>query len=298
MTRKISVILSLSIALVTLLILSRSGSFEESLKMWRLIPGKALLWAFVLYILTYPLRAFRWILLMEDFKGIRTLWEFTIITGIHTAVTNFLPFKSGELVFPMLLKGRGHSFSSSMIYLFMGRLMDLSVMITLFALFYMGLRAFLPVILILSLIFSFRGKAFRFYEGMSSSAAFLQRFLPALGRLSRLSMPGGISLFLVTSMVWMLKLLAVAIITSTVSGDPLGRMLFLSLGAEMAFLVPLSGWLGLGNYEAGWAIASSLSGPSPDAGAAFFAHTFLILASAIAGLISVFLYFYAKRGRA
>lgn len=298
MTRKVSIILSLSIAFVTLLIISRSGILEETLEMWKTLSARTFLCALSLYGITYPLRALRWILLTGDKRTSRALWEYTVITGIHTAAANFLPFKSGELAFPVLLKERGYPYSNSLVFLLMGRFMDLAVMITLFALFYLGPGGFFPVLMVLVVIFSLRRKAFSLYERISRTVTFLQKFLHPLGRLSEISTGGFISMFLLTSLVWVLKLMAVSEITSAVSGFPMLRTLLLALGAEMAFLIPVSGWLGLGNYEAGWAMASTLVDPSMDGGGAFFAHTFLIMASAVAGLASLYHLCCKKRGRA
>ncbi|HPI99210.1 MAG TPA: lysylphosphatidylglycerol synthase domain-containing protein, partial [Synergistales bacterium] len=144
------------------------------------LSARTFLCALLLYGMTYPLRALRWVLLMGDHKSPGVLWEYTVITGIHTAATNFFPFRSGELAFPVLLKERGCPFSSSVIFLFMGRFMDLSVMLTLFAFFYLGPGAFFPVLIILTAIFSLRRKAFSLYERISGSMTFLRKFLDPL----------------------------------------------------------------------------------------------------------------------
>ncbi|MCF7935598.1 MAG: flippase-like domain-containing protein [Synergistales bacterium] len=295
MNRGWSTFFSLAIALVTLWVLASAGKLGPAIALWRTVPGPVLLCALGLYVATYPLRAYRWLLLMRGRGIVANLVPYTWIVGIHTAGSNFLPFKSGELLFPMLVRRRGIPFSEGFVFLLAGRMLDAGSMLILALPLFLGKIGIVAAAAVCILGVAVKGPLCVLLLRLANRPGKIAMLRPPLERIASISVPAFVWLGTVTMAVWILKLLAVATITRAVVSGELFRILAASLGAELAFLVPLSGWMGLGNYEAGWLLSSWLGGGRPGPEAALFAHTFLLVASAFVGAASAF--FFCLRGR-
>ncbi len=273
-TRGIYIALGAIIAGITSYYLLSKDMLKDIYSLWKLSGLKGIGPAFALYFFTYPLRAERWRLLLPRRVNRDEMLK---IVAFHTALANILPAKLGELAFPALLKKKGIKVLISGSLLLLGRGMDAVCILSLLLLTLSPLAG-------LSLIafefgFAFFGfKAIdRIFKGILTIPRLKEVYSRGWERFTREEL---IKAFGITYAVWIIKGAGIAsLLTAS------GKMEFIeafkgSIGAECSFLIPISGFLGLGNYEAGWVIAS---GTSIKEG--FFAHSFLLISSALIALI-------------
>lgn len=280
---------SIFIAVATILFFTHTGDIFRPLSIWRNFTLQTLLCAFCLYFLTYVLRGWRWMLLFKAHLRFSSLADFTGLAAIHTAAANILPFKSGEAAFPVLMTRRGYPMTKVIIYLLAGRLVDAAVMLSLALIFYGRLEG-----AVLILVFWCAGvwlrspfRAILFWCIRKKN--FREKLEPPINHLVTMPIKEVFCLAGVTLLIWTVKLLAVARLVSGFSGKNLLASAYCALGAELAFLLPFSGWLGLGNYEAGWLMVSELTGKlgGDAAGLALFAHSFLLGSSILLGGVAL-----------
>lgn len=228
-------------------------------------------------------------LLFKAHLRFSSLADFTGLAAIHTAAANILPFKSGEAAFPVLMTRRGYPMTKVIIYLLAGRLVDAAVMLSLALIFYGRLEG-----AVLILVFWCAGvwlrspfRAILFWCIRKKN--FREKLEPPINHLVTMPIKEVFCLAGVTLLIWTVKLLAVARLVSGFSGKNLLASAYCALGAELAFLLPFSGWLGLGNYEAGWLMVSELTGKlgGDAAGLALFAHSFLLGSSILLGGVAL-----------
>ncbi|MCS7232783.1 MAG: lysylphosphatidylglycerol synthase domain-containing protein [Synergistetes bacterium] len=264
----------IGITAITLYFLLEEKTLIDALRLWRLSGIKGIIPAFVLYIITYLLRAERWrVLLPQKIKG-RELFN---IVAVHTAFANILPAKLGELAFPALLKRKGVGLIVSGSLLLLARGMDALCLLSLLILIiYPSLGAIL-----ISFQFGFTFWGFRTIERLFKAVLVVPKLKEVYSKgWERFGKEDLLRALGLTYFIWVAKGAGIACLLASS-----GRLNFFqafkgSIGAECSFLIPLSGFLGLGNYELGWIIASGSKLEE-----AFFAHSFLILSSIIIAII-------------
>ncbi len=262
------------IAGATLYLLLESSSLKEALMLWRSVGARGVIPAFLLYFATYVLKAERWrVLLPRELER----WELLRIVAFHTALANTLPAKLGEIAFPLLLKRKGMSFILSGSLLLLVRGIDALCLMSLL------LLSFKPLwgLALISFEFAFTFFGFKTIERSLKLLLTVPKLREVYSRgwqrFQREEMLKSLGL---TYLIWGIKVIGIAsLLTSS------GRVDFLTafkgaIGAECSFIIPISGFLGLGNYEMGWIVASGTKLEE-----AFFAHSFLIISSLLIALI-------------
>lgn len=262
--------LGAGIATLTLYLLLKSGAIEDTLKLWRLSGIKGIAPAFILYAFTYLLKAERWrTLLPQDMK----IGELFKIVAIHTALANILPAKLGELAFPALLKRKGVGFLLSGSLLLLARGIDALALLSLLLLIFKPILG-IPLI---ALQFAFIYLKFKTVEKLFKAVLVIPKLKEVYSRgWERFGKEELIKALGLTYLIWLIKGAGIACLLSSSESLDFFQAFKGSIGAECSFLIPLSGFLGLGNYELGWIATSGSSLPE-----AFFAHSFLLLSSAL-----------------
>ena len=288
---------SILIAVATIWFFTHTGDIFRPLSIWRNVTLQTLLCALGLYFLSYILRGQRWLLLFKIPVRVSSLADFTGLVAIHAAAANILPLRSGEAVFPVLMARRGYPLTLGIVYLLAARLIDAAVMLSLAFIFYGGLKGALLVVVFLCAGVSLRSPFRTVLFWCIRKKSLVERLEPPISHLVTMPLRKVLSLATVTLLTWAVKLVAIAQLVSGFSGENLLASISCALGAELAFLLPLSGWLGLGNYEAGWLMVSELTGKleADAAGLALFAHSFLLGSSILLGGVALF--FEVVRGR-
>lgn len=270
-------ILGATITSFTLYLLLEESALNEALALWRISGLKGLIPAFILYLLTYILRVERWRLLLPKRLERGDLFR---VVAFHTALANIMPAKLGELAFPALLKRKGIGLLSSGSVLLLARGMDALCLVSLLSLILKPILGLTLIALEFAIVF-FQFKTIeRLFKSLLTIPKLREVYSRGWERFGREDLLKALG---ITYMIWAIKSAGIAsLLTSS------GRMGFASafkgaLGAECSFIIPISGFLGLGNYEMGWVIASG-----SRLEVAFFAHSFILLSSALIAIICSF----------
>ncbi|KUK13726.1 MAG: hypothetical protein XD52_0990 [bacterium 42_11] len=262
--------LGAGIAFLTIYLLIEAGALKDTFRLWKLAGARGVIPAFALYLVTYLLRTERWNCLLP--KKINTTELFKIV-ALHTASSNVLPAKLGELLFPTLLKRKGIGIVLSGSLLLLARGMDALALLSLLLL---TIKPLWGTILIAS---QFGAIFFRFKDIERIFKALL--VIPKLKEVyskgwERFRKEDLLRAMGLTYLTWLIKGAGIACLLSSSGSLSFFTALKGSIGAECSFLIPISGFLGLGNYEFGWVV---LSGSKLEE--AFFAHSFLLLSSVL-----------------
>jgi uncharacterized membrane protein YbhN (UPF0104 family) len=247
------------------------------------------------------LRARRFALLMGGGPG-AAFWPMYGITARLVLLNYLLPFKLGELGFPLMMKrvfGTGYRRSAGVLIL--ARLMDLGVVCAVFALGAAllvepsGRPWSLPVLLLVLV------------GGLALPLIGID-LLPALARLGarRLRLaawfdhrlwrevldhprPQRYRALALTLAIWLTQAVLAYLAASAVA-DGLGfpQVMLASSAANLAFALPLSGLAGLGQPQAAWATMLHLSGLAwePAIVTALFVHALLLSGALLIGMLS------------
>ncbi len=261
-----------------------------------------LLLAFLLYSLTYILRAWRWRELMGLPLPTPSLFH---IVCLHTLANNLFPFRTGELTFPLFIK-RFHNvdLSSSLSSLLLARVSDMLALGLFFitALGIVGLHreetAVLLMVPLFMLILILSPGALAKILSTIASLPIAQKRASSLEGLSselRSQWRGAraIKANLLTILIWGIKFLAFFLLIREMTksvGFPLTywKVILGTSASELTTVLPIHSIGGIGTYEAGWIGAFILMGMSRKTAftTAFLFHLTLLFASAVLGLPS------------
>ena len=250
-----------------------------------------------LVLASYAMRAVRlYVYFRSDLQG-----EFALAFKLmlqHNLANNFLPMRSGELTFPMLMSRYfGVSPSRSMPALLWFRMFDLHTLVLL-ALWALGTqwlgRHWAGLVILLWLALPWLLYLFNHW--------LLDRFKDRNnGRLARLLVkllrgaPTDRGLFLKTwfwsLLNWLVKLLAFAWLLALFARLTVAQALLGVIGGELTSVLPIHGVAGVGTYEAGIVAALLPLGIQAETavGAAVNLHLFLLGATLLGGLLSLLL---------
>ncbi len=256
-----------------------AASAKLSLGQWLL--ASAVLWS------TYLIRAAR---LHQEFKD-RTalgLLDWLRISLMHNTLVNWLPFRSGEVAFPLLLKREAAlPLSESLSALLWLRLQDALVVLGVGLLFWpgwsWGLRSGL-VLLGLMLIFALPRLMTQLQSWTQSWPDRAQAWREALFSPHRHAGP----IWGLTLLNWVIKLAVQAALLVWLLPASWTTAWLGSVGAEWAVFLPLHGWAGVGTYEAGAALAMGLDGLDWAVGLQFalVMHVWVLANATLAGLLA------------
>ena len=288
---------SLSIALLLLFVvlLEHYIGWVRLLQPWLLVDKGLLSLLLALVLASYALRAVRLYVYFHADLGGQFPLAFKLMLQ-HNLANNFLPMRSGELTFPMLMSRYfGVSLSRSMPALLWFRMFDLHTM-ALLALWAVGSQWFGPywvglvVLLWLSLpwlLFLFNHWLLEHLEGrdhgrLSGLFVKLLRGAPAHRGLL-------LKTWLWSLINWLVKLLAFAWLLALFAQLGTAQALLGVIGGELTSVLPIHGVAGVGTYEAGIVAALLPSGVDAQTavGAAVNLHLFLLGTTLLGALLSL-----------
>jgi uncharacterized membrane protein YbhN (UPF0104 family) len=262
--------------LLTLIFLSLLFYFlppKEIFSLFAEVSLKDFLWASLFYGLSHLSRSLRWRLLLKELS----FFQCFLINSANVFLNNLLPARTGELSWFYYSKRLGVSLQRSVGIFLWGRILDLIALFVLLTFFYALHRGdFRFYILSLFLFFvslfiHIPVSKFKNFKGDFLTSTFAS------------------SLSVISSLLKFLSLILLLGLAPSVE-------LFLGfLGGELSSVLPIHSFGGLGTYELSFSLPQKFFGESLKEGikVAFIFHSFLLLSSALYGLIA--LYFLHKR---
>jgi hypothetical protein len=233
------------LALMLLLALVRHSDWNLTFSRLSEVPKLVLAICTLGWLSSFLFRAFRF---KAEWKaqGKINLWDALSLTFLHNAAVILVPFRVGELGYPVLVqKLLNVSFQQCIRSLLWLRLQDGIVLLSLAFLLLPFLSADLRIsIFLLVVVLCFMTK--KWWLRLLRSRHFLIRQVRAF--LHQRSSPWG---WVWSAANWIVKLLAVSLLLSNLTSLDSLQTLRGALTGELSALLPLTGPAGLGTYEAG-----------------------------------------------
>ena len=212
------------------------------------------------------------------------------IVLIHNAMVNIVPFRGGEVAFPLLVRSTfGTAMPRAVTSLLWFRLQDVLVVGLVAAVAWPGLP--LPVRIAGAMVLTaiawsvprWARAACERAEKMSSTTELVR-----LGRAFADSTRDARQGWFWTLANWSVKLAAQACLFAALLGSDLSQGVAGTLGAELSAMLPVQGVAGFGTYEAGAAATLLATGIRFEDGirAAFVVHLFVVTCALLAGAIA------------
>ncbi len=252
---------------------------EELVSSLKGIKPADLVLAFCLYTLSQVTRSLRWRKILKDLS----LWEIFLINSANIFLNNLLPARTGELSWFYYAKKHGVDLKTSTWAFLIGRGYDLLGLISLVLFSYLHVKdpasalASLPVLGIISLLLRLMRSFLPECGKLMDLKDFLRReFTPLLS----------VWLLSLSFTSFLLKALSVYVLFS---GFGLFEFTLAFAGGELTSVLPFHGFMGYGTYETGFLIPMKVIGAEVrDAlKVGFIVHSFLLISSAIWGIISI-----------
>ena len=308
------------VTVVFIFFLTKTIDVRESLEHFTGIHILPLIAAFFLYLIQYFFLALRWRLLTDKTIGVS---PFFYVTAIHTMTNNLMPMRTGEVMYPLLLKRYFNiGFGDSTATLIYARIFDIFAMgvFLLVALVFgwdrlhislegLGGRSFpflIYVFLLLIIIFIlykvFTRLAGGNKAGESSLLGTLKSGLDSLGRgMKRVEVfKVSLELMLLSLAVFFARYVffMYTLMVFGISVTFLEAVLMASLPI-VAAVIPAQGIGGYGTIETGWVLGFLLVGLSKEMAliVGFGIHTMYLIFSLILGGISFPLLGMVKKRR-
>lgn len=270
-----------------LVLIWKFASPQQAIETLKRIPASYLLGGIFCLITTYGLRAHRFYLLFSD---LNLSWVTLLKVMLqHNAINNLLPFRLGELSFPLLLKKSSDvRFQQSAKVLITARLFDLAIMgaialiIVSLILFQISAMFFIIELVILGLgtlliILLFTLKKLPFYTFIHNYFDYLKQHLTRVGILSIL--------------IWLLKLAGQALWLAPMLQTRWFYSLLAVLIIEGTAILPVNGPLNFGSIEGAAMVVLTPLGlePSTILAAVLNLHIAIIMLAALGYLVSLVL---------
>jgi len=217
------------------------------------------------------------------------------LTLVHNALVNVLPFRSGEVAFPLLL-GRwfGIATSRAVVSLLWLRAQDAIVVLALAALVWPGLpMAWRALALIVVVGGAIAVPMWARHHASSMAREQASTRLGKLGALLERSTRRNTAGWLWTIGNWSVKLIAEAWLVALALGADghasAAAAALGAIGAELAAILPVQGVAGFGTFEAGAAALMRTQGIALDIGleAALALHAVVLALALLAGLVAL-----------
>ena len=220
---------------------------------WLAVPPRLILWLFLLTALSYGLRAVR----VYDWFRPRFAGRFLQVlrlSVLHNTANNLLPMRTGELVFPWLMRRYfGHGLLDSAAALLWIRLMDLHFLGLIgIAILYLREPSWLWWALAAGWLLVLAGLALVGRAGVAPPASGSARLVGLAHRVAAAA-PADPRLiaraYLWTATSWCLKFIAFASVLGHFLPVDFWRVLAGVMGAELSSVLPFHGIAGSGSYE-------------------------------------------------
>ena len=245
------------------------------------IPPRALLIALLLYALSYLFRSIRW----KYYYPKAPFGGLFFTTAVNTFLNNLLPARLGELSVFALLRRYDPDFKTTLGKFLKVRLLDGFALLTLFTFAVVSVKVNLTAGLLMGAL-------------VYPAGVLVLKYILHLGK--RIPLPKGWYEkiptprwepvpFLLSVGALLSKLLAVYIVLEHLGLDFL-RFTVGFLGGEISTIMPVHSVAGLGSYETSFSLALKLflgEGFKEGFAVGFLSHAFLLLASALLGLLSL-----------
>jgi uncharacterized membrane protein YbhN (UPF0104 family) len=278
--------------LAVLIAVELSVGWRALLQPWSTLPLSVLAGAFVLTALSYLTRAVRVQVYFADV--LRHRFPAVVrLSVLHNTANNLLPMRAGEMVFPWLMRRYfGQNFWSAGASLIWIRLLDLHLL-GIIGLFAAWLSR--PSLWWVAVALGWLGALPAFWW-IARRPAMRVQAAGRLGRLLRLcadAAPGSFRrlawIYLWTTLSWVLKFLAFALILGHFLPVEIWKVIFGVMGAELSTVLPFHGIAGSGSYELAVIAALAPFGVDPAAalGGAVNLHLFLLGATLLLGGIAL-----------
>ncbi len=271
--------------------------FEKLKGILKTLQPEYLLLSLLFYVSTYVFRAARFGVMFQE---IRTM-ELAAVMGVHTFFNNILPFRSGEVSFPLILRRFfGIDVTVSSVALVLARILDLLSLGLLFftsALFVsFGERSVLWVPLVLFLILGLflflTVKLLRRFERRFPIVSTVFTFVRTFVSFKKIALLVGYSL-----LTWLFKFFSFFSILKGGGIDlTFPQTVFVSTFGEITTILPIHSFGGFGTYEAGLVGGFSLIGLKADYAltVAFYFHVVLLIMSSVLAAVG-WIYLWRKR---
>ncbi len=305
--RGIKIFIGTLLSLVIILFLFRYISFKSIIETIKTLRISSLIIAFLIYFLIYILRAVRF----KNVSDLSNLKDTFSIVCIHNFLNNVLPFKSGELSYPLLIKNKfGIKASQSISDLVLLRFFDLIslglillisllAMYTLFGnlLFFSFLILLIAIIIFLSIYYI--GKKQKKIKFKNKSLNKISKFI-SLVFFNFSNRKGGnlILLFLQSIVINILMFIfAFVLITGLGLNVPLSIIIFGGALSILATLLPIQGLFNLGTLELGWIFPLVIFGVPKETAISisFSYHIITLLLTTLLFLVGLIIFYFFKK---
>ena len=275
-------LLSLAVALLFFFFLFSQLPLGEVIRSFKKISLTSFLLAFFLYSLSQISRSLRWKLILGiSFK------DAFFLNAVNVFFNNVLPARTGELSWFYYANKLGVKFGYSLWSFFLGRAYDLLALVALLPLSYLTER-FSPIYGVFFLILAYLAVFL---------IPHLSLFIPEYGKLKdlkaflrrELSVELSLKLFTLSLTTVLFKALSLYTLLLGLHSLNFFSFTFAFVGGELSTILPVHGFMGYGTYELSFFAPLKLLGYELKEGlkVGFIAHNFLLLSSAVWGLLAL-----------
>jgi len=229
--------------------------------------------------ITYLLRGWRVAYEFRDYPELTLLKSIQVVLW-HNASVNFLPFRSGEVAFPILL----HRIAqvpmvravASLMHL---RMQDASTVLLLAIAFWPNLEGSTRLLMSLTLL----GLLIGFYRWLKAPANWqnssfvIKRYLSSLRLAMATGNPNPLQSWLLTLSNWLIKISVQAALYCVLAKIDLFAGVLATISSEVSAFSPLQGIAGIGTFEVSSALAMYADGVPWDKGIQIAAIVHLIM---------------------
>jgi hypothetical protein len=245
--------------------------FDKLLYFFKDVSTVNILLAFLLYLLSYITRTYRWIITLH-IKDFKKLFKITVY---NTVFNIFLPFRTGEISFFYMLKKENVNFSESVLPFLTVRLFDGFSLLAIFIFSYLLYKdylvfAFLFILIFPLFIFIFF-KSFKFIK-IKKFSEFSKE---------KLDVKNIFYLYILSIFTLVLKFGGFLFILPSALKLSLSELFLAASAGDLTTVLPIHGIAGIGTYEGGFAGLLLFLGVDKDTAliASVFVHIFLLLSS-------------------
>lgn len=288
-------LLSLLIFIVTLYITEHNIGWQVIANSVTNIPHLTLFGLLTLSILNYILRMWRirWSLHLPKNTSITVFY----ITTSHNLWNILMPMRLGEASFPLLIKQHfAIDYVTSSSHLLLFRLLDLAVLLSIFALALCLVTLpllFIPCLVFIVLAFWIAPYLLSLisHSLKQSRYSVCQKVALALAHISNNRNQMAV-VSILTWGIWALKLLAFVLFCMFVSGLPALDALMSIIAADLSSILPIHGFAGTGTFEGAFVLGGLPLGVGPELllQAAVQLHLYLLFVATLTSGLGYFLH--------
>ena len=232
-------------------------------------------------LLTYVLRGWRVAYEFREYPELSLAKSIQIVLW-HSATVNFLPFRSGELAFPVLLQRIAHvpmmQALASLVHL---RMQDATTVVLLGIVFWPGLDGAIRMLMVGATLAFFVA----FYTWVKQPANwhgspfFVKKYLASFRDAMATGNPSATLSWVLTVFNWIIKISIQAALYCYLTGIHFSTGVLATISSEVAAISPLQGVAGIGTFEVSSALALFADGVPWATGIQVAAQVHLIMLS-------------------